>query len=69
MVERKHRHILERIRAIRFQGNILIKFWGLCVQVALYIINRIPSHVINDKTPFTQLPTLSDLRVLGFVFC
>ncbi|GJY21662.1 pyridoxal 5'-phosphate synthase-like subunit PDX1.2, partial [Tanacetum coccineum] len=30
VVERKHRHLLETARAIRFQANLPIQFWGHC---------------------------------------
>lgn len=69
VVERKHRHILELTRAIRFQAYIPLKFWGLCAQAAVYIINRLRSSVINNNTPYTmifhKLSSLSHLRVLG----
>lgn len=37
VVERKHRHIMETTRAIKFQGHIPIKFWGECVLAAVHI--------------------------------
>lgn len=68
IAERKHRHILEITRAIRFQANIPIMFWGLCVKAVVYIINRMPSSVIADMSPFEKLynkkPSLHQLRVL-----
>lgn len=52
VVERKHRHLLEIARTIRFQANIPIKFWGECILTATYIINRLPSWYVKNKTPY-----------------
>lgn len=69
VVERKHRQILEVVRAIKFQGRIPLRFWGFCVQNAVYLINRIPSTALAGKSPFEMFygrpPRLQHLRVLG----
>ncbi|GJS24278.1 putative RNA-directed DNA polymerase [Tanacetum coccineum] len=51
-VERKHRHLLETAQALRFEVNLRIIFWGECVLTAAYVINRMPSDVIGNKTPY-----------------
>lgn len=69
VAERKHRHILEVTGAIRFQVGIPIKFWGYCIQVVVYLINRLPSTAIENKTPYEKLygrkPSVQHLKVIG----
>ena len=38
IVERKHRHILNGARTLRFQAHLTITFWGECVLTVVYII-------------------------------
>ncbi|CAA7047384.1 unnamed protein product [Microthlaspi erraticum] len=68
-VERKHRHILNVARALLFQGNLPIKFWGEAVLTAAYLINRTPSAIHLGRSPYELLhghkPSYDQLRVFG----
>ncbi|KAJ0838105.1 putative RNA-directed DNA polymerase [Helianthus annuus] len=52
VVERKERHLLEVAHGLRFEASLPKRFWGECVLMAAYIINRLPSTVIENKTPY-----------------
>ena len=42
-------------RALRFQVHMLIHFWAECVLVATSLINRTPTPLLRNKTPFQIL--------------
>ncbi|GJT94400.1 putative RNA-directed DNA polymerase [Tanacetum coccineum] len=69
VVERKHRHLLETARALRIGANLPKRFWGECILTAAHVINRLPSKVIKNKTPFeliwNEKPDYDFLKVFG----
>lgn len=54
-MERKHRHISEVARALRFQSGLSLTHWGDCVLTTVYIINRLPNVALNFTTPYEKL--------------
>ena len=47
IAERKNRHLMEVARALMFSMNMPKYLWGESVLTAAYLINRMPSIVLN----------------------
>ncbi|TYK03707.1 Retrovirus-related Pol polyprotein from transposon TNT 1-94 [Cucumis melo var. makuwa] len=67
--ERKHRHILDSVRAFLLSASCPEKFWGEAALTSVYTINHLPSSVLQNISPFERLygtpPNYSNLKVFG----
>ncbi|XP_031273389.1 uncharacterized protein LOC116131865 [Pistacia vera] len=68
-VKRKHRHILDIVRALLLSASLPEKFWGKATLTAVYTINGVPSPIVHNKSPYELLygivPNYSLLCVFG----
>ena len=68
-VERKHKHLLEISRALRFHANLPKKFWGDCLLAATHLVNMLPIKILQWKSPYEVMfhkpPLYHTLRVFG----
>ena len=70
--KRKLHHILDTIRALLLSAKVPIPFWGEAALHAVHAINRIPSPVIQNQTPYERLfgspPNYHHLRSFGSAY-
>jgi histone deacetylase 1/2 len=67
--ERKHRHIVEVGLALLANASMPLKFWDEAFLTATYLINLVPSKVINNTSPIEHLletkPDYKSLCIFG----
>jgi histone deacetylase 1/2 len=67
--ERKHRHIVETGLTLLAHASVPFRFWSDAFSTACFLINRLPSRVINMQTPLERLlgeaPDYTFFRVFG----
>lgn len=66
---KKHRHIVEVGLSLLAHAYMPLKFWDEAFLTAVYLINHVPSRVINNQTPLERLfgtkPNYTFLRIFG----
>ncbi|KAJ9558897.1 hypothetical protein OSB04_013511 [Centaurea solstitialis] len=67
--ERKHRHITETGLAMLFNAHAPAKYWVDAFSAAVYTINRLPTPLLLNKSPFEMLfstpPNYENFRPFG----
>ena len=72
--ERKNCHLFEISRSLLFALNVPKRFWGDALLIACFLINRMPSEVLQFQTPLQTLQkyfperrifSKLDLRIFG----
>jgi hypothetical protein len=68
-VERKHKHIVETDLTLLANASLSLSYWDEAFTTTCFLINRLPSPVIHNKSLFEilfhQLPDYNFLKVFG----
>jgi hypothetical protein len=71
VAERKNRHLLDVVRTLLLESSVPSKFWVEALSTAVYLINRLPSQVLNLDSPYYRLyhqhPSYLNLHTFGCV--
>ena len=66
---RRHHHIVETRLTLLHNASLPLSFWSFAFQIASYLINRLPTSLLNNKSSFESLfgspPNYSKLRIFG----
>ncbi|GJS69999.1 zinc finger, CCHC-type containing protein [Tanacetum coccineum] len=66
---RRNRTVLSTTRSMMKAMKLPLNFWAEVVRHAIYILNRVPTRALEDKTPYEALynrkPNLENLRIFG----
>jgi hypothetical protein len=68
-VERKHRHLIDTTLALLADSHLPQKYWDEACLTSCYLINRLPTPLLQNKSPFEKLfyrsPYYKFLKVFG----
>lgn len=69
VVERRHRSLLNTARALMFTSGLSMRFWPYSLLTATWLVNRVPSKVLDWSCPYEMLfkkePNYGLLRPFG----
>jgi len=67
VIERKHCHLLNVARALRFQACLPLQFWRESILTVAYIINRLPTPILLKASPYEKLHNIIPTVALDIV--
>jgi hypothetical protein len=60
---------MEMARCLLFEKDLPKKFWVEVVNTAIFLLNRLPTRALQNKTPYeawhSYKPTLQNLKIFG----
>jgi transposase InsO family protein len=69
LAERKHRHLMEMGLSLLAQSHLPTLFWADAFLHSAYIINRLPTPLLSNESPYSKLfhrpPNYSLFRIFG----
>jgi hypothetical protein len=69
LAERKLRHIVEIGLTLLARSHLSNRYWVDAFLIAVYVINRLPTPILNHQTPYSKLyhrdPDYQKLKVFG----
>ncbi|CAL5371887.1 unnamed protein product [Camellia sinensis] len=69
VAERKHKHIMETIITLIHHLSLPLHYWFEAIATVTFLINRTPSSVLHNKSPFEVffhcVPNYSFFRIFG----
>ncbi|WOG93565.1 hypothetical protein DCAR_0312851 [Daucus carota subsp. sativus] len=67
--ERKHRHVTETGLTLLQHAGLPLSYWSHAFQTATYLINRMPTPILSNRSPyeilFHQPPNYTRLKIFG----
>ncbi|KAA8538352.1 hypothetical protein F0562_027825 [Nyssa sinensis] len=71
VAERKHRHVTETGLAMLAHAHLLLTYWVEAFNTAIFLINKLPTAVLHNQSPFQFLlnksPDYSCIKVFGCI--
>lgn len=71
VVERRNRTLMEMARSIMKHMSVPNRLWGEAIKHSTYLLNRIATRAIKDRTPYEvyhgRKPNVGHLRVFGCI--
>jgi hypothetical protein len=67
--ERKHGHLIDTTLALLVESNLPTTFWDEACLTSCYLLNRLPTPLLKNKSPFQKLfnrtPDYTFLKIFG----
>jgi len=55
VAKRKNKHLIETARTMPIHTHVFLRFWGDVIITACYLINRMPSSILEYPSPHSVL--------------